>query len=138
MLTRRLRSFLLAVDVTKIMEKILNEKNAVALLERYFSALKKTGYVNGHITCRFLLYLFLIDFANTMFVFLDDKAYGNIYNLTTDIFSNAGCLMPYPTFCDGSMVAGMPYVMGFSNLRATEVLSGDKLRSTEDNNLRRI
>lgn len=120
------------------MEKILNESNAVKLLERYFSALKESGYVSGNVMCRFSLYMFLIDFADVMFTFLTDKDYRKIYDLTANLFSNGGCLMPYPSFCDKGLVAGMPYVMGSVAFRNTEIPSGDQLRSTEDDNLRRI
>lgn len=121
-----------------IMESILNEKNAVAFLERYFSSLKNTGYISGHTTCKFLLYLFLIDFADVMFTFLDDEDYRKIYALTSEIFSDGGCMLPYPSACEKKLKAGMPYVMRAISFRKTEILNGGDLRKSEDENLRRV
>lgn len=115
-----------------MLELIENEK-ALALMDRYFTLLGQTGYVKSNTVHRYLLYLFLIDFVDTIFFFLSDEDYAEIDKLMTSLFSGAGCLLPYKLNCQHHAVVGLPTYMGFMTKRVTE---SDEDRITEDEYLR--
>lgn len=96
-------------DAENKMAQVINEKRALASLDRYFGILSERGYVKNSTVSRFLLYLFLIDFTECVFPFLTDEDYQKIRNLLARIFSGGDCLLPYPYGCDKELKLGMPY-----------------------------
>ena len=84
------------------MEKLtdlLDKKKAMAYVKNYFSTLKETGYVSPSSVSRYLVYLFLIDFVDTLYPYITYEDYMEIDKLLGSIFGTGGCLLPYPVFC---------------------------------------
>ena len=119
------------------MAQIIDEKPAVAVLDKYFDALSEMGYVKTSTTSRMLLYMFLIDFVDSVFPFLTEKDYMKIRNLLARIYSGGDCLLPYPLHCAHKITLGKSYPMG-SNYRRINNDGEDILRKTDYKKLRRI
>ena len=111
-----------------MIELIENEK-ALALVNRYFTMLGNTGYVKQKTVSRYLLYLFLVDFVDTLYFFMTDEDYDKVSTLLTSLFSGAGCLLPYKLNCSQHAVVGLPTYMGYVTTRNTE---DNETRITED------
>ena len=118
------------------MLSLINDKIANNILKRYYSQLEKTGYVKETSVKRMLVYLFLIDFVDNTFWYLEDKDYTYISRLMNFLFSNGDCLLPYPVFCTNRAVLGRDGEPMRARLRITEDLSGNIDRITEDDELR--
>lgn len=72
------------------------EKDKVkALLDNYFETLSKKGYVKKDIVRRFMVWLFLADFAEKVYTLLTNSDYNKINDALICLFSKNFCLMPY-------------------------------------------
>ena len=111
------------------------ENRAVSSLDMYFSLLEETGYAGNATVCRYLLFLFLLEFTEDVFVYMREGDYIKIRNILEDIFSAEDCLLPYPIACEHRSVLGTPYPMN-GNVRKT--ITQSVLRKTETENLRRV
>jgi len=116
------------------MLNVLNSGKVLGTLENYFDMLTKTGYMKGPVTCRFLLYLFLYDFADTMYDYLSDEDYEKINKLLNATFSGAGCLLPYHNTVHDGIKVGTQRYEGRRVRRITETAQGSKQQITEDLN----
>lgn len=87
------------------MVETIEDKRVLAHLVSYFEMLKKTGYVNSKITGRFLLYLFLYDFVESLYDYFYEEDYNQVNTLLLKVFSDGGCLLPYKSIsaCDSSV-----------------------------------
>ena len=119
------------------MAYVINENKAVAMLDRYFSALAETGYVKSSTLCRFLLYLFLIDFTDCVYPYMTEEDYAKVRRLLSHIFSGGDCLLPYPMDCDKSAVLG-GIATRAKRVRKINNTGEDVLRKTDGENMRRI
>lgn len=73
----------------------INDARVLGRISAYFEMLKKTGYVKPGTTSRYLLYLFLFDFVDTLRDFITEEDYGKINALLMSIFGDGDCLLPY-------------------------------------------
>lgn len=105
-------------------------------MQSYFNLLKQTGYVNDKLTFRYLIYLFLYDFTDSLYDFFTEEDYYCVQRLLLNIFSDGGCLLPYENFTSDHIKIGTPRYEGHGIKRLSEVLSGDKDRWANDDNLR--
>lgn len=78
---------------------MFNAGVAVEYLEGYFNLITKMGYVKSSFQWRYMLYLFLIDFTRAVGEYLTEEDYKKIRLLTEQLFSDGGCLFPYPLIC---------------------------------------
>lgn len=119
------------------MAQVISENNGITLLDRYFSTLEETGYLSNGTTCRFLLYLFLLQFTDAVFTFMTEKDYIQVRSLLEEIFSGGDCLLPYPIACQYRSVLGSNYPI-YRGLRKENNNNDDNLRKTEKQDLRRV
>lgn len=122
------------------MEKVIDSKAALGVLNTYFGNLGLTGYVRESQVKRLLLYLFLVDFVEFTSVFFTEDDHRLVSGLLRKLFINGGCMLPYPTFCVNRATLGTNEYMGDLNLRVTEgALQSDRIkRIMEDEILRRF
>ena len=109
-----------------------NDNMVLAHLQSYYNLLKKTGYISDKMTFRYLLYLFLYDFTESLYDFFTDCDYKKVNRLLVSIFSDGGCLLPYTNFVHDHIKVGTPRYEGFVTKRITEDLSGNEDRITEN------
>lgn len=102
----------------------------------YYDLLTKTGYVKPGKVRKLLLYIFLIDFVETLHAFIDEKDYSIIEKALAKIFVDGGCLLPYPVFCTRRATLGSADYMGDFVVRVTEDLLGNNDRITELGDIR--
>ena len=76
---------------------VLNAKEVLPKIEAYFNLLKKTGYVRHGMTSRYLVYMFLCDFTDTLYDFFSECDYNLVNNKLVSLFSDGGCLLPNQT-----------------------------------------
>lgn len=122
------------------MLQVIAEKRALNTLKRYFNTVQKTGYVKHEMLCRYMKYLFLIDLVEYTHDFFTQKDYDTVAEALAKLFSDGGCMLPYPVLCANRATLGRAHYMGTFKLRVTE---GDKLvdrdkRITEDEQLRTV
>lgn len=110
----------------------VDKNNALGVLKKYFSALSNFGYVKHTIVRRYLLWLFLVDFVEQVYLYLTNEDYNKINKALICLFSSGSCLMPYMTD-RANVTFGEPIYMGRMTLRATE---DGMWRATEDGRLR--
>lgn len=115
------------------MLSLIDERKALDMLNRYFSVLSNTGYVKRGIVKKYIAYLFLFDFINYTDVYLEDDDYALINEMMRLLFTNGGCLLPYPVFCINRAKLSDNRYHGTGGVRITEDVI---LRSTEDVKLR--
>ena len=120
------------------MINVIEPKKALEYTNRYFSMLSNTGYVKLPVVKRILLYLWTVDFVQTLYYFMSEKDYKKIEKLMNKVFSFGCCLLPYEAFYAGKTqvgrgVIGRAYHMGVFNQRHTE---DSDPRRTEDDKLR--
>lgn len=122
------------------MEKVIDSKAALGVLNTYFGNLGLTGYVRESHVKRLLLYLFLVDFVEFTSEFFTEDDHRLVSGLLRKLFINGGCMLPYPTFCVNRATIGRNYYMGEFNLRVTEGKDiEDRIkRVMEDDILRRF
>lgn len=116
------------------MVEVLEHKEATRYLQKYYDFLENTGYVKEKVTDSYLLYLFLVDFVDMLYMYMSDEDYSEIEQLLVEQFSAGYCLLPYPRFCSQCVTVGDP-LMTHVHLRRSET---DGLRQTEDNKLRGV
>ena len=66
------------------------------------------------------MYLFLLDFLKYYSLFINEEDYNIISGLLRRLFSEGGCLMPYPVFSSNKFTLGLSTVMGDVLYRSTE------------------
>ena len=115
---------------------LIDENKALDIQERYYSVLKQTGYMKHDMVLRYLAYIFLLDFIDYTHGFFTEGDYNMISKALSVLFTNGGCLMPYPVFCANRAVLGRNEYMGVLKNRITEDLSDNKDRFTEDEIIR--
>lgn len=116
---------------------MIEDSKVTGLLAKYFVHLEHMGYVNQHTMSKYMLYLFLYDFADSMYDFISDKDYLTINKLLRALFATGGCLLPYELFGQfGYLKAtlGSNKYMGAFGPRITE--DREHPRMTEDDNVR--
>ena len=89
------------------MVEMLNDKRVLERVKSYFDILKRTGYVKPGTTSRYLLYIFLYDFADVLEKYLTDEDYTLINRLLRNLFGDGNCLFPYHK-SRGNAFLGMP------------------------------
>lgn len=122
------------------MLQVTAENTALSTLSRYFNLVSKTGYVKHESLLRFLAYIFLIDFVEYTYDYFTQEDYDTVAEALGRLFSNGGCLMPYPVFCTNRAVRGRAHYLGAFTVRVTE---GERLadritRVTEDEKVRTV
>lgn len=120
----------------KAMLGLIDENKALDIQERYYSVLKQTGYMKHDMVLRYLAYIFLLDFIDYTHGFFTEGDYNMISKALSVLFTNGGCMMPYPVFCANRAVLGRNEYMGTLKNRITEDLSDNKDRFTEDEIIR--
>lgn len=122
------------------MLQVIAENKALSILKRYYTQVEKTGYVKHELLCRYMKYLFLIDLVEYTHDFFTQKDYNIVAEALAKLFSDGGCMLPYPVMCANRAKLGRAHYMGTFRLRVTE---GDRLaerdkRITEDLQLRTV
>ena len=121
---------------------LTDDKTMLSVVDNYYATLEKTGYVKHGTVVRLLAYEFLVDFINNTFFFITEEDYQMIDSLLKKLFTNGGCLLPYPVFCTNRVK-----LAGYGNdgiVRITEDkykdkdgnLLGNQPRITEDGIIR--
>lgn len=120
------------------MLQVVAEKKALKTINSYVETVGKTGYVKHDVMRRMLLYLFFVDFVEYTHDYFTRKDYDTVAGALSRLFSNGGCLLPYPVFCANRATVGRAHYMGAFKLRVTEgVEIADRIkRITEDEVLR--
>jgi len=94
----------------------LEENRVLERIEAYFEMLKKMGYVKHGTTSKYMLYVFLYDFVETVYDFMTEEDYETVSNVLRGIFSGSDCLLPYQDFDEARSKAKIPH-LGISNIR---------------------
>ena len=130
------------------MAGIVDNVTISSLLGKYYSRVKSVGYVDKNTTDRYMLYLFLVGFIDSVYVFFSDKDYRCIDALLSKVFSGCNCLLKYdknttmtsyylgmtPKISD--VTIGRPWYMGSElTLRVSEE-NEEVFRITENDMLR--
>lgn len=121
------------------MFSLVDDNKLLSVIDRYYLVLEKTGYVKHSTVTRLLIYEFLADFIDNTAFFITEKDYNMIDSLLKKLFTNGGCLLPYPVFCTNRVKLHRYGADG--TVRITEDLTVDKdgnfigheTRVTEDN-----
>ena len=117
----------------------IDSKRVLSILDGYIEQLTANGYVKKSDTVKLMVYLFIVDFLNKLYMFVTDDDYAKLQYLLDNMF-DGGCLMPYQKFCNIRATVGKPYYMGGSltfridddsNTRITD--SGSLRKSQYDN-----
>lgn len=118
------------------MLSLIDGQRALKVYNRYFSQLENTGYVKPDLVRRILVYSFLLEFVDYTHMFFDEDDYNRIAAVLRVLFSDGGCLLPFPVFCTNRVTLGRNEYMGTMKVRKTEDDSGYDDRFTEDDNYR--
>ena len=116
------------------MHALINDEKYLSLIDNYYLVLEKTGYIKQGTLERLLMYEFLVDFVNDVAFFITDKDYAMIDELLRKLFTNGGCLMPYPVFCTNRVE--LAKFRGDGNVRITEDAYRDKDGNLIGNDIR--
>lgn len=81
------------------MAKFITDTNLDKVLNNYYSLLANMGYVQQEVSRKVLLYVFLLDFMNTVGRYIDEEDYDLLTNIYRKISAGAGCILPYSSFC---------------------------------------
>lgn len=119
---------------------MIDEAKALDVANRYFSLLSTAGYVKPGQTRRFLSYLFLLDFVDFTHAFFSEEDYNMVDKMLRRLFTDGGCLMPYPVFCTNRAKLGRNEYMGVMKVRKTETTNDPSYtdRFTEDEHHRLV
>ena len=120
------------------MLQLLDEPLALKISSKYFSYLEQTGYMKHRTVMRFLAYQFLLDLVEYTHFFYEEEDYEKVGAALSSLFTNGGCLLPFPVFCANRATLGRNEYMGVMKVRKTEDLSGYEDRSTEDDYYRTV
>lgn len=115
---------------------LIDENKALDIQQRYYSVLEQTGYMKHNMVLRYLAYIFLLDFIDYAHGFFTEDDYNMVSKALSALFTNGGCLMPYPVFCTNRAILGRNEYMGTMKVRKTEDDSGYEDRFTEDSFIR--
>jgi len=131
------------------MLSIVDSKPISELVGKYFDRLKNTGSIDKSLTKRFMLYLFLVGFIDTVYVFLSEKDYRKIDALLANVFAGCNCILAYDKNVTltshylrlaqdvNDVVIGKPWYMGnVLRVRIGEDVEETVYRFTESDNLR--
>lgn len=89
------------------MNQLISKEKASGILARYHRMLETTGYAKRDYVVRILMYLFLIDLVEYTHLYITEKDYKLLELGFTKLFTNGGCLLPYPTsFCNDKSICG--------------------------------
>lgn len=116
----------------------IEKDKAKKTLNSYFNKLKVTGYVKHPVVTKYLIWLFLVDFVERVYMLLTDEDYNYINNLLICIFNNTDCLLRYHVE-QRDFIYGNPGFKKAFRLRISEdnkwrlIESGDAPRTTETN-----
>ena len=121
------------------MLQVIAEDKALSILKRYYTQVEKTGYVKHEMLCRYMKYLFLIDLIEYTHDFFTQNDYNIVAEALAKLFSDGGCMLPYPVMCANRAKLGRAHYMGSFRNRVTEgtVLTSQN-RITQDENLRTV
>lgn len=121
------------------MVKLIREDKVLPIVSNYLNILKNTGYVSPEITRKMLVYLFIMNFVNTVYYFLDEKEYAIIGRALVKLFTDGGCLFPYATFDENrqklKFTLGKATYMGIARIKST---NNTKLRISESGTLKTV
>lgn len=81
------------------MASLFDDKTILSIIDGYYSHLEKTGYVKRGTVVRMIMYEFLTEFVNNTYFFITEDDYSMIDSLMKKLFTNGGCLLPYPVLC---------------------------------------
>lgn len=81
------------------MSVLIDNRKALQTLKDYFSVLERVGYVKETTVRRYILYLFLLEFVDSVSEFITDDDRVVIDRLMKKLFTNGGCLLSYPAEC---------------------------------------
>lgn len=81
------------------MASLFDDKTVLSIIDGYYSHLEKAGYVKHGTVIRMIMYEFLTEFVNNTYFFITEEDYSMIDSLMKKLFTNGGCLMPYPVLC---------------------------------------
>lgn len=118
------------------MYRMFKKDEALSTIENYFTALTETGHVTEGVSRKLLLYMFLLDFMDTLFVYCTEADYDKINRVLSCIFNGRNCLLPYKLFYRYRTTTkiGLPVYMSTVKFRATEV--DEETRTTENEQVR--
>ena len=116
------------------MLKVIEQSVVLDYLRKYYGKLAKTGYVKDVDAQRLVFWLFIIDFAEQMYLRLTDSDYTKINKAIINLFSSGSCILPYPYTRKDNLVVPNPWYLGKFNFRITE--EGAWKRITEDEQYR--
>lgn len=118
------------------MKSMLQADKPLELLMNYCAQLDNTGYVRHSAVSRLLLYVFIIDFVNSLSEYMTDTDYKAIYKKLLDIFGVHCCILPYkPIIDERAVYFGKPVYTGAFSIKNTEA---DDERITEDSTYRAV
>ena len=117
---------------------LVNDAAALKVTSRYFTYLDKTGYMKHDTVMRFLAYQFLLDLLEYTHPYFEEEDYNLLGAALSSLFTNGGCLFPYPVFCHNHATLGKDEYMGTAKIRKTEDLSGYEDRVTEEGEFRTV
>ena len=112
----------------------IEKEQGKEFLDRYYAVLGATGYVKQPMVVRYLVWLFLVDFAELVYQCLTDDDYNLINDALIYLFSTGCCLLPYK-YTRAPIVFEEDAYIGNFNLRATEYAA---LRASMDERLRGV
>ena len=82
------------------MVKYITDKNLKNVLDNYYNLLSSMGYVKHDVVQRILLYTFLLDFLEKVGCYMTEDEYDLLSSVHRKLSAGAGCLLPYPVFCN--------------------------------------
>ena len=86
----------------------IENKTVSSLIGKYFDRLAVTGYVGKNITCKLMIYLFLVSFVNAIYDFMSVEDYCKVDKVLSKLFNGQNCLLPYdPHMSIGSSFTGV-------------------------------
>lgn len=96
------------------MVEMVNDKKVLERVSSYFEMLRNTGYVKAGTTSKYLLYIFLFDFVDTLYDYITEEDYEKINLLLRSIFSSGDCLLPYRTSDVNAAKIVTPHYHGYA------------------------
>lgn len=79
----------------------INYKKALGFLEGYFDNLAVTGYVGEGTLNRFMIYLFLTDFVETLYDYMTESDATKVMELLHCLFKSDDCLLAFDISTSG-------------------------------------
>lgn len=102
------------------MIELFNNNILLGYVDDYYNRLSRVGYVKDKTTLNYVLYLFLVDFVDTMYVYISEDDYKKLEKAISKIFFEHDCLLSYKTFSSVRAKIAGPYYMGNGNMRIDE------------------